>query len=145
MIKNLGTLFGIGYLPIMPGTYASLAGLLLYLLIRRNLFIYLTVTTIVIVVGFIVSNKAQNIFKTKDPSKFVIDELCGILIVYFFIPFKISNIILGFIIFRLLDILKVYPIYKLERLRKGWGIMLDDIAAGVFTNIVLQILGYIRF
>ena len=143
-IRSLATLFGIGYLPIMPGTFASIAGLFLYLIIRNNLYIYLALTAIFIVLGFAVSGKAQELFKKTDPKEIVIDELCGILIVYILVPFSIFNVIIGFIIFRLIDILKVYPLSRLERLKKGWGIMLDDIAAGIFTNIILQVITHIR-
>jgi len=143
VIKTIASLCGIGYLPVMQGTFASLAGVGLYLLIRNNLSLYLMITILLIIAGFIVSNKAQKIFKGSDPREIVIDELCGVLIVYIFIPFKISNIIIGFIIFRFLDILKVYPINRLERIKGGWGIMLDDIAAGVFANIILQVINFI--
>lgn len=141
--RSLATLFGIGYLPVMPGTFATLAGILLYLLIKKNLFIYLALTAVFIVLGFIVSGKAQKTFGAKDPKEIVIDELCGILIVYILIPFRICNLVIGFIIFRFIDILKVYPIDRLERLKKGWGIMLDDIVAGILTNIILQIVSRI--
>lgn len=145
IVKNLATLFGIGYLPIIPGTFASLFGLFIYLLIRNNIIVYLVATAIFIILGFAVCGKAERFFKKRDPSEVVIDELCGMLIVYILVPFKISNLVIGFILFRLIDIIKIYPIGRLERLKKGWSIMLDDIAAGIITNIILQILSFIFY
>ena len=144
LIRILSTVFGVGYSPLVPGTCGSLAGLLLYLLIRNNLFLYLGITVLSMIVGFAVAGKAEELFKTKDPREVVIDELSGMLIVYLLVPYSLSNLVIGFIIFRLMDFLKLYPIQKLERLSRGWGIMLDDIAAAVYTNIILQILIHIR-
>ncbi len=145
IIRSLATVFGIGYLPLMPGTFASIAGVFLYLLIRKTLIVYLALTALLIIIGFIVSGKAQGLFGKSDPRQVVIDELCGMLIVYIAVPFSTSYVIIGFFIFRILDVLKLYPLDRLERLKGGWGIMLDDIAAAVFTNIILQILCHAHF
>lgn len=145
LVRALATVFGIGYLPLMPGTFASAAGVLLYLFIRSNPFLYSGVAVILIIAGFIVSGEAQRLFNSRDPKEVVIDELCGMLIVYIAVPFSVRNLVIGFLAFRLLDILKIYPLDRLERLKGGWGIMLDDIAAGVLTNIILQVFNYVRF
>lgn len=145
LARITATLFGIGYAPFMPGTFASLAGLFLYLLIRKNLAVYCGILAVSAVAGFYASGRAQKLFKATDPREIVIDEFCGILLVYLFIPYTLKNLIVGFALFRLLDISKVYPIGKLERLKKGWGIMLDDITAGICANIILQILTFLRW
>lgn len=144
IIRSIATFFGVGYLPIMSGTFASLAGVVVYLLIRHNPYIYLGITALLIIAGFIVSNRAQAFFASRDPHEVVIDEVCGMLITYMMLPHKTSIIIIGFFLFRLFDIVKIYPINRLERLNKGWGIMLDDIAAGVFANIILQVIVHLR-
>lgn len=143
--KGILTLFGIGYLPLAPGTFASVVAVLFYFVIRNNLFLYLTSTAFLVIIGFVVSRDAEKIFKEKDPKEVVIDEFCGMLVAYMLVPFTTPNVIWGFIIFRIFDILKVYPLERLERLKKGRGIMLDDLAAGVLTNILLQVMSFIRF
>ena len=108
LTKIIATVFGIGYFPIAQGTVAGLAGVGLYLLIRNNTFIYLAVLSIILIVGFIVSGKAERIFAEKDSRKIVIDDFSGILIAYLFIPFVTHYIIIGFLIYRMLDIIKLY-------------------------------------
>lgn len=145
IIKLIATLFGLGYLPMMPGTLASGAGLLLYLVIGRHVYLYLAVTLASVILGLYASDKARGFFAKDDPRQIVIDELCGVLATYLFIPFKASNIIIGFILFRAWDILKIYPLNKLERLRGGRGIMLDDIAAAAIANVILQVINRVSF
>ena len=89
--------------------------------------------------GFWVSKKAEEEFNAKDPRQVVIDEFSSQLLVFFFIPFSTLNVLVGFFLFRFLDVFKLPPIKKLERLPKGWGIMLDDIAVAIFANLILQI------
>lgn len=139
----ISTVFGIGKLPLMPGTWASAAGVFIYLAIRNNLFIYLSTTALLTMLGFIVCRKAERVFKSRDPKEVVIDEVCGMLITFLLIPFSTANVVIGFFLFRGFDVLKIYPINKLEKITKGRGIMLDDIVAGIFANIVLQVINFI--
>ena len=143
LIKLLATCFGLGYAPVAQGTIASMAGLIIYLLIHTHTTLYLPITIICLIVGFLVSHRAERLFGGKDPKEIVIDDLCGVLLVFIYIPFKPLYIIVGFISYRLLDICKLYPINKLEKLPAGWGIMLDDIAAGLYANIILHVLSKI--
>ncbi len=85
------------------------------------------------------STLAVNIYKKKDPSHVVIDEVCGYLFTMILIPFTWVNVILGFFLFRALDITKPYPIRKVEKLKDGYGIVLDDVLAGIYANIIMQI------
>ena len=140
LIKSLATVFGIGYIRFAQGTFASLAGLLLYLLIYTNTTIYYGATALILAVGFLVSGKAEALFKKKDARQIVIDDFAGVFIAYLFIPMRLQYIIIGFFVYRVMDALKLYPINRLERLPRGWGIMMDDIAAGIYANIVLQVL-----
>jgi phosphatidylglycerophosphatase A len=142
--KAISTFFGIGYLPIMPGTYASAAGALIFLALNRYIYPYIAVTAIVTVAGFICVRQAEKLFGKPDPSEVVIDEVSGMLISYMFVPFSIFNIIIGFLIFRILDIIKIYPINAVEKVGAGRGIMLDDMLAGIMTNIILHLVIYIR-
>lgn len=138
--RALSTFFGIGYLPVMPGTYASLAGLLIYLCLKNNLYAYLAVTLLLTVTGFIVSRRAEELFGSQDPNEVVIDEVSGMLVAYLFVPFSVNAVVAGFLIFRLVDIVKVFPINLLERIKGGTGIMIDDVVGGIMTNIILQII-----
>jgi phosphatidylglycerophosphatase A len=126
-----------GLAPFAPGTAGSLAGLLVYLLAYNlSLPYYMASLFMISIVGLLVSGKAEIILKEKDSGKIVIDEIAGIFFTFLAIPFSWTFLILGFLLFRLFDIFK--PIPQLEQLPGGWGIMLDDIAAGIISNIILH-------
>lgn len=139
LIKCLSTFFYTGYLPLIPGTFGSLAGLLVYFLVRNNYYIYILTIGLLLAVGFLVSGKAERIFNKKDPSVVVIDEVCGMLICLMFVPFDIKYVVCGFVLFRILDTLKPFPAGRLQHLKGSLGIMIDDIIAGLYANILLQV------
>lgn len=139
LAKSISTIFGIGYLPLMPGTYASLLGVICYV-IFKNHFLFILLALIFTVAGFLSAKYARSIFKKDDPSQVVIDELSGIMVAYLFVPYSLKAAALGFIIFRIIDILKLPPLNRLEKVKGGAGIMLDDIAGGIMTNMLLQII-----
>ncbi|NQT05997.1 MAG: phosphatidylglycerophosphatase A [Candidatus Omnitrophica bacterium] len=141
--RSIATVFGAGYLPLMPGTFGSIAGLLVYLYIKANLTVYIGTIVIATILGFIVSRMAKRLFYYDDPGEVVIDEFCGMLITYMFIPPTAPNIVAGFFLFRIIDILKVPPLGRLERVKGGAGIMLDDIGAGVIANVILRVINII--
>jgi len=89
--------------------------------------------------GVFVSSKYSSELGKKDPRKIVIDEACGQLLVLFRLPNTWFLLLLGFLLFRLFDITKPYPIRKVENLKKGWGIMTDDIVAAVYTALIVHI------
>jgi phosphatidylglycerophosphatase A len=100
---------------------------------------------ILLLLGFIalsiwVSGEAAVIFGRADPGQVVIDEVCGYLVTMFLIPPSLRNIILGFFLFRLFDIVKPPPERSLERLPGGFGIVADDVVAGIYANIILQVI-----
>jgi phosphatidylglycerophosphatase A len=134
-----------GYSPIAPGTTGSLLAALIYILeyiIFKSdcLVVNLLVILILIYPSIKLGNDGEKFFNKKDPSQVVLDEMLGLWISVLFIQFSLQIILLAFIIFRIFDIFKPYPIRKSEKLKGGLGIMLDDIIAGVFTNILLQLL-----
>ncbi len=139
MVRLLATCFYIGYLPLMPGTWASLAALFVYYLLRSHHLLYAGLTLFLLILGFWVSTKAEHELGSKDPKEIVIDEFSSQLLVFIFIPFNLISLFLGFLLFRILDIFKLPPIKKLQYLPKGWGIMLDDIAVAIFVNLILQV------
>ncbi len=139
VIKIISTFYYVGYLPLIPGTFGSLAAVGLYYLIKDSPLIYFTVTSAIIVLGFLVCSRAEEVFNKKDSRYIVIDEVAGMLIALSFLPYDIRLVIIGFLIFRLLDTFKPYPACALESLKGGAGVMADDIVAGLYTNIILQI------
>lgn len=145
-VKIIATGFGLGYTPIISGTIGSLLGILLFyimLLFEVPVFISVFILILLFFLGLITSTKAEKIFNKKDPRQIVIDEVVGCLLYVLLIPYNIWYIILGFIIYRFLDIIKPYPANWVQRLHGGWGIMLDDIVAGLYTGVIIRIISII--
>ncbi len=134
----------IGFIPGAPGTYASIATSLCYFLVysighRILPALHLSAVCLISLIGILVSDEVRRSTGLEDPSFIVIDEVAGQLLTFLLLPVNASNLILGTLIFRLFDIWKPFPIRKLESLKGGVGIMADDLLAGVFGNLVLQI------
>jgi len=123
----------------MPGTFASLAGVFLFYLVKGNNSVLILLTLISVILGFLVSGRAEKVFNKKDAKYIVIDEVSGMLLSLIFIPYDIKLVIIAFILFRVLDILKPYPLCKLESFPGSIGVMSDDILAGLYTNVILQV------
>jgi phosphatidylglycerophosphatase A len=129
----------VGCFPFIPGTFGSIAGLILFYFIKDNMFVYITFTLLLTILGFLISGKTERVFGKKDAQCIVIDEVCGMLLSLIFIPYDIKLVFAGLVLFRIFDATKPYPIDKLQTLKGSAGIMSDDIVAGLYTNIVLQI------
>ncbi|MCX8111202.1 MAG: phosphatidylglycerophosphatase A [Syntrophorhabdaceae bacterium] len=128
----------IGYLPFMPGTYASAMGcIILYLLPVDSLMIQILILICLLALSVICLNRMR--LERNDPSYVVIDEMAGMFMTMVGHRATILNLVAGFILFRLFDIVKPYPIRYVERYKKGYGIVADDIVAGAFANICLYI------
>ncbi|MFA5361840.1 MAG: phosphatidylglycerophosphatase A [Candidatus Omnitrophota bacterium] len=138
LIKQISTVFGLGYVPRIPGTAASLAAVLVFLFVRddRAVAIIALVST---VLGFAVAGKAEKLFQKKDAQCIVIDEFAGMMVSLLFIPAELKFVIPAFVLFRVMDILKPFPAYRLQSLKGSFGIMLDDIVAAVYTNSLLRL------
>ncbi|MBN1353121.1 MAG: phosphatidylglycerophosphatase A [Candidatus Omnitrophica bacterium] len=140
LAKLLATVFYIGFIPIAPGTAASIAALFLYVAMKGDVFFHTTATLFFLIAGFWAAGITEKELGKKDPPQIVIDEFASMLLVYFFVPFNWKYIITGFFLFRILDVIKIPPIRKLEALPAAFGIMTDDIACAMLTNIILQVL-----
>ena len=144
IIKFIATAGFIGYAPFASGTFGSLAGVAVWVFISSWRY-YPVVVFFIIAIGFLVSDYAEKrIFFKEDPSEVVIDEVSGMLISYLFFNFSyglksLVILILGFAIFRFFDILKPQPIKVIQKLPGGIGIMSDDIVAGIFTCLILNL------
>ncbi len=139
--KILATFFGIGFFPLAPGTLTSMVVVILYRFFLHNLSwpVYLLIPLGLFFIGVFVASEYSSDLGKKDPRRIVIDEACGQLLVLFQLPTSWFLLLLGFFLFRLFDIIKPYPIRKVENLRKGWGIMTDDIVAALYAIIVLRL------
>ena len=132
------TYFYLGKIPIAPGTMTSLATLLIWPLIPLDYFNQIIILIILFIMGIISSKIIAQEMNEKDPSEIVIDEVVGMGISLFMLPNEIILYLFAFIIFRILDILKPSFIYSIQKLPSGWGIMLDDVVAGIFTWLICQ-------
>jgi len=146
-IKNqwaliLATGFGVGFIPFAPGTWGSLLSVFLYLmLLPIPFYIFILSILILSLLGIWCSDISAFILADKDPSQVVIDEIAGMGICLFLVqPMKILGIIFCFLAFRTFDILKPFPIGYLEKKFKGgFGIMIDDLVAGIIAGIIVLI------
>lgn len=138
-IKLIVTFFYAGEFPFAPGTVGSFIGLLLFLAVFGHPWLAGVIFAVICVLGFCVSGKAEEIFGKKDPSQVVIDEVAGIYFAFFMIPLDWVVLLVGFVLYRLLDIVKPFGVRRLERLKGGYGIMLDDILCGIYTNLILRL------
>lgn len=143
---SISTLGKIGYLPA-PGTMATIVTIPAIVLIENFSFLKQLIFLILLIFfSFFFIKKAIPFFHQKytqqfsiDPSEIVLDEVVGCFITFFYIPLTINTIIIGFILFRFFDITKPLGIKNLEKLNGAKGILLDDIAAGVISNLLLRI------
>jgi len=137
-VLRITTLLGIGNTPLCPGTASCVAAVLVFLLIKSPVvFFYVTLASTVI--SFALSGRAEKILKVKDCKRIVIDDFSGMLITFLFIPKRIEFIVSGFFLFRMLDMLKIPPANEIEKLKGSKGIVGDDVVAGIYSNLILQI------
>jgi len=140
----LATGFGVGYSPIAPGTMGTLLAIpVYYFLSNISSPIYEITLTGFFFLCVWISENAEIAFGKKDDRRIVIDEIVGFLITMLWVPKTILFVIIGFFLFRVFDILKPFPIRHLEKgFKGGFGVVLDDVVAGVYANIILQIISY---
>ena len=133
-----------GKSPFAPGTAGTVVGVLLYLLVKGlGTAGYLAAAAAVIVIGIWTAGRAEVLLGHKDAPTIVIDEIAGYLVAMFLVPSGWGFVVAGFFLFRFFDIAKLWPLNRLEDLRGGLGVMLDDIGAGIYTNAFLQAASYL--
>ena len=132
---------GSGYAPFAPGTVGTIAGIPVYLLLSRlSWTFYLISVLILTLLAIYISREGEKIFNEKDSPRIVIDEIVGFQWTMFLVLPTVLHILLGFFLFRLFDIVKVFPAgYLQNRLPGGYGIVIDDVVAGMYSNIILLI------
>jgi len=139
--------FGVGWIPFAPGTFGSLLGVgIVALLAAAGMpqLWYALLAVGVFLFGVPCCRRAAEAKGVKDPGWIVLDEIAAVLFIFVTVPFTWVTAILGFLLFRVFDISKPYPIRLLERLPHGWGIMTDDVAAGFYAGLILAVLNAIR-
>lgn len=139
LARTIGSAFGIGYLPLAPGTFASAAAALLYFFVPvvREPFWLVLLIVLSVVLGVWAGGMMEDDYG-EDPSQTVIDEVAGQWLALLFVPASPFAVLLAFIFFRFFDIVKPGIVDRAQRLPGGWGIMADDVLAGVFANVALQ-------
>ena len=140
--KLIGSGLFTGYMPAASGTFASLTALVIYLLPgidTPSILIFLI--TLFIFVGVPIADKFEAKYG-KDPKECTVDEFVGMWITLLFLPKKIWWLVLAFLIWRFMDIVKPFPARQLEKIKGGWGVMLDDIMAGIYSFISIQLVIY---
>lgn len=141
-IKALATGFGSGFAPFAPGTAGTVVAIPVYLIFSPLSWpLYLLSALALTFLAVYASQEAEKIFRKKDAPQIVIDEIAGFMWTMFLVAPTGLHILLGFVLFRLFDILKPFPArFFQNRLQGGYGIVLDDVAAGIYANISLLIL-----
>jgi phosphatidylglycerophosphatase A len=136
---TLATWFGCGLNPIGPGTTGTLGALPLYFLVRSiggNTLVLITAILITFI-GVWASNIVVRETKEKDPQRIVIDEVAGVLIALAAAPPTILGVITAVVLFRIFDMTKPFPARRLEHLKEGWGVVMDDVAAGLWAAAIV--------
>jgi phosphatidylglycerophosphatase A len=138
--KLVSTLFFAGYFPVAPGTFGSLIALaIIWFLIPSVYYILIPVSLGLILVSVWSAGKSEQIFG-KDGSAIVIDEVAGMAISLVFVPHQVGCFVGAFFLFRFFDIVKLPPARYAESIRGGWGVTLDDVVAGIYANLSLQLI-----
>lgn len=140
-IVLISTLGGLGFIPFLRGTLASLVGVGVFFLVKAPL-LFFGFSLISLIISFLVCGKAEVIFSQKDARQIVIDDFTGMLLALAFIPSQAVWVFLSFFFFRMYDIFKVFPANLLEKKRGSLGVVGDDLIAGLYANITLQVLRF---
>jgi phosphatidylglycerophosphatase A len=136
----IATGLGSGYSPFAPGTAGSAVGLALFvpLALVGTAWQLLALGLTFFVGTFAATNLARRL-QVKDPGRVVVDEVIGMWATLILVPFTLKTALVGFVLFRAMDVVKPWPARQLEDAPEGWGIMLDDLAAGVYANLALRV------
>jgi phosphatidylglycerophosphatase A len=139
----------LGYIPFAFGTIGSLltiavlffaSGQLSFMTGPENAVTYWWAIVTLTAISFFLCDKGKETFGEEDPRQSVFDEVVGQFITFFMIPISVRTLILGFVLFRFYDIVKPFPVYRLEEIEGGIGVTMDDVAAGILANVTLMFL-----
>ena len=137
----IATVFRVGYLPLAPGTWASLIAMVVWRFIpEMGVVSHVLILSNLFLVGVIASEIVSARNGNDDPSYVVIDEWVGMWIGLAVVPKDWSWMVVAFLLFRLFDVTKIFPARHLEKVKGGWGIMLDDVVAGIYALLVTELI-----
>ena len=137
----IATVFKAGYIPIAPGTVGAIVGLLVFWLINDSASFTLEMLVVLALffAGVWASTSVEQVLERQDPGVVIVDEVVGMLVALMLLPPTTTVILVGFFLFRFFDIVKPYPARWCEQLSGGWGIMMDDVVAGLYVNVLIRI------
>ena len=139
----LATSLGVGYVPVAPGTFGSVVGLIVWAALPKDPWTQLVAIVVLFIAGAWSAGVAERHFNGTDPGPVVIDEVMGMLMTLWMVPVGWPGALLGFLSFRVFDVVKPYPANRLEELHGGVGIMADDGMAAVYANLALRALLFV--
>ena len=143
LITFLATGFGSGLAPFAPGTMGTLVGVVICLFCLPLPWpMRLLIIIALLALSIYVAGRAEIIYQKKDDQRIVIDEIIGIQITMLPVAITVLHLCVGFVLFRVFDILKPFPINNLQKLPGGWGVVMDDVAAGIYAGVILLALNY---
>lgn len=141
----ISSLFYVGFFPRFPGTIGSLFTFIIYLFLPRNMIehpFFFVVPFMLILPAVYLTSKAE-VYMKKDDSRIVLDEFVGYFFAVLFLPKSFVLGLIALILFRFFDIFKPPPVYQVQYLKGGWGIVIDDVIAGIYANLCLQIIYFL--
>ena len=140
MARWVATAFGSGYSPFAPGTAGSAVGVLLFWPLAALAWPWqMAASAGLFVIGVAASSRLARLVGEEDPGVVVVDEVVGQWLTLAALPFTPAVALAGFVLFRVMDVVKPWPARSLERLHGGWGIMADDVMAGVYAHLALRV------
>lgn len=141
--KIVGSGFYTGYIPVASGTFGSFVALLIYFIPGfEKPEVIIPMIVLIFAAGVFISFKFEDVYG-KDPSECTIDEVTGTWIALVFLPKTIGIALTSFFIWRILDIIKPFPARQSEKLKGGWGIMVDDVISALYTLIIMHLIIFI--
>jgi len=140
LIKFLSTGLGVGLIPGAPGSYATAVSAVIYwYFLPENALGYSVILAAGLALSIWLSGEAEVLFGKKDDQRIVIDEIIGFWFAVAFLPKSIYLTVAAIVLFRIFDVKKFYVIRKLQNLPRGYGVVMDDVAAGVVTNVLVRL------
>lgn len=142
-VKLFATGLYTGHLRPFPGTWGTVpAWLIAWFAARGDQIVLLAIAVVTIFLSVWLSTAAERMYG-HDARRIVIDEWAGMFLAVLFIPYSLGYYVAAFVVFRALDVVKLYPARQLESLPRGWGVTMDDVVAGIQTNLLLQFVIYL--
>jgi len=142
VLVGVATVGPCGFVPRAPGMVGSVAGVALFWAVRlaHSFWLEAVVLIAVTLVGVVAASEAESKYQRRDPGHVVIDEVAGMLLTLLAVPVGVGGVMIGFVAFRVFDIVKPFPARQVEALPGGWGVMVDDLVAGLYAQGALRLL-----